>query len=125
MPGHYEITFKRPHWDNADRFIRVMEEICAEYKARPEEEGVFGDVFDGFVKHNWQEHRLRAWRPPREESAVAAAVEAGLAGEEASEEGGEGSGEELDPKKELKRARAVDTPARWVKNLGLWKTFLM
>ena len=25
--GHYEITFKRPHWDNADRFQEAMEEV--------------------------------------------------------------------------------------------------
>ena len=52
--GLYEITFKRPHWDNADRFTESMNEVCALYKQQPEEEGVFGDVFDGFVKHNYQ-----------------------------------------------------------------------
>ena len=52
--GHYEIIFKKPHWDNADRFIETMDDICSEYKKAPEEDGVFGDVFDGFVKHDYQ-----------------------------------------------------------------------
>ena len=58
--GHYEIIFKRPHWDNAERFQEAMDDVCSVYKQRAAEEGVFGDVFDGFVKHDYQVSQLHA-----------------------------------------------------------------
>ena len=54
IAGRYEIIFKRPHWDNTHKFIEVMELLTQEYRLRPEEEGVFGRTFEGYVKHVYQ-----------------------------------------------------------------------
>ena len=54
IAGHYEIIFKRPHWDNTHKFIQDMELLSQEYRLRPLEEGVFGKTFAGYVKHVYQ-----------------------------------------------------------------------
>lgn len=108
ISGHYEITFKRPHWDNADRFQEAMDEVCSLYKQRPAEEGVFGDVFDGFVKHDYQDHRMKPWKKkePKPEK------EANPKDEGDGTDGEEGSGEP-EPNSGLKARRKEDTSARW------------
>ena len=52
--AHYQITFKRPHWNNSEGFIEAMEEICAGYKLLPAEEGLWGNVTERYVKHDYQ-----------------------------------------------------------------------
>ena len=54
IAGRYEIIFKRPHWDNTEKFIEIMNLLTQEYRLRPEEEGVFGKTFEGYVKHVYQ-----------------------------------------------------------------------
>ena len=54
IAGRYEIIFERPHWDNTQNFIQVMEQLSQEYRLRPREEGVFGKTFEGYVKHVYQ-----------------------------------------------------------------------
>ena len=54
ISAHYQITFKRPHWNNSEGFIDAMEEICAAYKLLPAEEGLWGNVAERYVKHDFQ-----------------------------------------------------------------------
>ena len=54
ISAHYQITFKRPHWNNSEGFIDAMEEICAAYKLLPAEEGLWGNVTERYVKHDFQ-----------------------------------------------------------------------
>ena len=56
ISAHYQITFKRPHWNNSEGFIDAMEEICAGYKLLPAEEGLWGNVTERYVKHDYQVH---------------------------------------------------------------------
>ena len=48
------LVLQRPHWDNTVRFIEEMEGISEEYKQRAEEDGVYGILFPGYVKHDFQ-----------------------------------------------------------------------
>ena len=48
------LVLQRPHWDNTVRFIGEMEGISEEYKQRAEEDGVYGILFPGYVKHDFQ-----------------------------------------------------------------------
>ena len=52
--AHLEITFKRPHWNNSVGFIESMEELCQEYKQLNTSEGLWGNVTEGYVKHDFQ-----------------------------------------------------------------------
>ena len=36
------------------KFIEAMEVISEEYKARSEDDGVFGILYEGYVKHEYQ-----------------------------------------------------------------------
>ena len=58
ISAHYQITFKRPHWNNSEGFIDAMEEICAAYKLLPAEEGLWGNVTERYVKHDFQVKRI-------------------------------------------------------------------
>ena len=57
ISAHYQITFKRPHWNNSEGFIEAMEDICAAYKLLPAEEGLWGNVTERYVKHDFQVFR--------------------------------------------------------------------
>ena len=53
--AHYEITFKRPHWNNSEGFIDAMEDVCADYKALNSSDGLWGNSsIEGYVKHDYQ-----------------------------------------------------------------------
>ena len=62
ISAHYQITFKRPHWNNSEGFIDAMEEICAGYKLLPAEEGLWGNVTERYVKHDYQVHNYYQWQ---------------------------------------------------------------
>ena len=57
ISGVFNITIRRPHWDNPERFSRAMNQICDEYNI-DNSSGVFGQDYEGWVKHKFINHRL-------------------------------------------------------------------
>ena len=104
----FNITMRRPHWDNPQRFSDALTATCDKYEVLNETEGVFGVLYDGWVKHRFLTHRLvhvddvREDTEDEEEDPSAAAAEAYFYEEE----------KELTANEILKLAREEDTVLR-------------
>jgi len=106
ISGHFNITFRRPHWDNPDRFISAMHEVSSRYELDNETEGVFGNTFSGFEKHKFRGHKLTLLEL---DYGLEEEAEAEPLVEEAEEER-ELTKEEQE--EEIKKLRSEDNPAR-------------
>jgi len=105
IAGHFNITFRKPHWDNPDRFIDAMGDLCSKYDEMNETEGVFGYSFPGYEKRVYTTHKLEIWDPEPELDETTT-TEDPLLNAEASEL----TEEEL--KEQIKKLRAIDNPVR-------------
>ena len=107
ISGVFNITIRRPHWDNPDRFSDAMNRISEEYKQANESEGVFGAHFEGYVKHGFLNHRLihiDDFVPPEENEFENTNVNVNSRFEVE---------EEVDLRKLFKEAREEDSPLRY------------
>ena len=53
LPNIQHFYVQRPYADNSLRFIDSMMVVNDEYKHRSEEDGVFGTLYEGFIKHQY------------------------------------------------------------------------